>query len=107
MVAVTAASNVLGTRPEVRAITDLARARGALSYVDGVHSTAHGVTDIRALGCDFYATSAYKWVGPHVGCVIVDPTLLEPCAPTSWRPRPTRSPDASSGARPRSTTSRA
>jgi selenocysteine lyase/cysteine desulfurase len=47
-----------------------------LSYVDGVHSTAHGVTDIREYGCDFYATSAYKWVGPHVGCVIADPLLL-------------------------------
>jgi selenocysteine lyase/cysteine desulfurase len=60
----------------VRAITDLARSRGALSYVDGVHSTAHGVTDVVAYGCDFYATSAYKWAGPHVGCVIADPALL-------------------------------
>jgi cysteine desulfurase family protein (TIGR01976 family) len=76
LVAVTAASNVLGTRPDVRAITDLARSRGALSYVDGVHSTAHGVTDIRAYGSDLYATSAYKWVGPHVGCVIADPLIL-------------------------------
>lgn len=76
LVAVTAASNVLGTRPDVRAITDLARSRGALSYVDGVHSTAHGLTDIQAYGSDFYATSAYKWAGPHVGCVIADPGLL-------------------------------
>ncbi len=76
LVAVTAASNVLGTRPKVRDITDLARSRGALSYVDGVHSTAHGVTDVVAYGCDFYATSAYKWVGPHVGCVIAAPDLL-------------------------------
>ncbi len=81
LVAVTAASNVLGTRPDVRAITDLARSRGALSYVDGVHSAAHGVTDIQAYGCDFFATSAYKWVGPHVGCVIADPALLEGLRP--------------------------
>ncbi len=72
LVAVTAASNVLGTRPDVRAITDLARTRGALTYVDGVHSTAHGVTDVVGYGSDFYATSAYKWAGPHVGCVIAD-----------------------------------
>ena len=77
VVAVTAASNVLGTRPEVRAITDLAHAAGALAYVDGVHSTAHGVADIAALGSDFYATSAYKWDGPHVGCVVAAPQLLE------------------------------
>ena len=81
LVAVTAASNVLGTRPDVRAITDTARAAGALSYVDGVHSTAHGVTDIAALGSDFFATSAYKWVGPHVGCVIAAPALLEALRP--------------------------
>jgi len=76
LVAVTAASNVLGTRPDVRAITDLARSRGALSYVDGVHSTAHGVSDVAAYGSDFYATSAYKWAGPHVGAVVADPDLL-------------------------------
>ena len=81
LVAVTAASNVLGTRPDVRAITDLARTRGALTYVDGVHSTAHGVTDIVGYGADFYATSAYKWAGPHVGCVIADPQLLEGLRP--------------------------
>jgi cysteine desulfurase family protein (TIGR01976 family) len=76
LVAVTAASNVLGTRPDVRAVCDVARDRGALSYVDGVHSTAHGVTGVEAYGCDMYATSAYKWAGPHVGCVVADPDLL-------------------------------
>ena len=40
---------------------------GALSYVDGVHATPHGPIDVRALGADFYATSAYKWSGPHIG----------------------------------------
>lgn len=81
LVAVTAASNVLGTRPDVRAITDVARSHGALSYVDGVHASAHGVTDIVAYGSDFYATSAYKWAGPHVGCVIADPALLDRLRP--------------------------
>ena len=64
LVAVTAASNILGTRPDVAAITAKARAAGALSYVDGVHATPHGPTDVAALGADFYATSAYKWSGP-------------------------------------------
>ena len=67
LVAVTAASNVLGTRPDVAAITAQARAAGALSYVDGVHATPHGPVNVAALGADFYATSAYKWSGPHVG----------------------------------------
>jgi len=81
LVAVTAASNVLGTRPDVAAIAARAHAVGALAYVDGVHGTAHGVTDMRELGADFYATSAYKWDGPHVGCVVAAPDLLETLRP--------------------------
>jgi len=81
LVAVTAASNVLGTRPDVAAIAARAHAVGALAYVDGVHGTAHGVTDMRELGADFYATSAYKWDGPHVGCVVASPDLLETLRP--------------------------
>jgi cysteine desulfurase family protein (TIGR01976 family) len=81
LVAVTAASNVLGTRPDVAAITAKARAAGALSYVDGVHATPHGPVDMTALGADFYATSAYKWSGPHVGAVVADPALLRSLRP--------------------------
>jgi cysteine desulfurase family protein (TIGR01976 family) len=81
LVAVTAASNILGTRPDVAAITAKARGAGALSYVDGVHATPHGPADMAALGADFYATSAYKWSGPHVGAVIADPALLETIHP--------------------------
>jgi len=88
LVAVTAASNVLGTRPDVAEITAKARAVGALSYVDGVHATPHGPTDVAALGADFYATSAYKWSGPHVGAVIADPGLLESLHPDKLEPAP-------------------
>jgi cysteine desulfurase family protein (TIGR01976 family) len=76
LVAVTAASNILGTRPDVPAITAVAHQAGALTYVDGVHATPHVPVDVSALGADFYATSAYKWSGPHVGAVIADPALL-------------------------------
>jgi cysteine desulfurase family protein (TIGR01976 family) len=88
LVAVTAASNVIGTRPDVAAITSMARQAGALSYVDGVHATPHGPVDIAALGADFYATSAYKWSGPHVGAVIADPALLETLRPDKLVPSP-------------------
>jgi cysteine desulfurase family protein (TIGR01976 family) len=88
LVAVTAASNVIGTRPDVAAITAKARAAGALSYVDGVHATPHGPTDVAALGADFYATSAYKWSGPHIGAVIADPALLETLYPDKLDPAP-------------------
>ena len=93
LVAVTAASNVIGTRPDVAAITAKARAAGALSYVDGVHATPHGPTDIAALGADFYATSAYKWSGPHIGAVIADPALLETLRPDKLVPSPDTVPE--------------
>jgi len=93
LVAVTAASNVLGTRPDVAAITARARAAGALSYVDGVHATPHGPTDMVALGADFYATSAYKWSGPHVGAVVADPALLDKLHPDKLEPAPGTVPD--------------
>ena len=88
LVAVTAASNVLGTRPDVAAITGRAHAAGALTYVDGVHATPHGPVDMAALGADFYATSAYKWSGPHIGAVIADPALLERLRPDKLAPAP-------------------
>jgi len=86
LVAVTAASNVLGTRPDVAAITAKAHALGALAYVDGVHWTPHGPVDVAALGADFYATSAYKWSGPHVGAVVAPPELLESLHPDKLEP---------------------
>ncbi len=88
LVAVTAASNVIGTRPDVPAITAQARAVGALSYVDGVHATPHVPVDVAALGADFYATSAYKWSGPHIGAVIADPGLLRTLHPDKLEPAP-------------------
>jgi cysteine desulfurase family protein (TIGR01976 family) len=93
LVAVSAASNVLGTRPEVAAIAARAHAAGALVYVDGVHAAAHGPVDAAALGADFYATSAYKWSGPHVGAVIADPPLLENLRPDKLASSPDRVPE--------------
>jgi cysteine desulfurase family protein (TIGR01976 family) len=93
LVAVTAASNVLGTRPDVAAITAQAHEAGALSYVDGVHATPHGPIDVAALGADFYATSAYKWSGPHVGAVVANPVLLESLHPDKLLPAPDSVPE--------------
>jgi cysteine desulfurase family protein (TIGR01976 family) len=93
LVAVSAASNVIGTRPDVPAITAMARAAGALSYVDGVHATPHMPVDVRALGADFYATSAYKWSGPHIGTVVADPAVLAGMRPDKLVPAPDEVPD--------------
>ncbi len=93
LVAVTAASNVLGVRPQVGRITEIAHAAGALTYVDGVHATPHMPVDVRSLGADFYVTSAYKWCGPHIGAAIADPALLESLHPDRLIPASDDVPD--------------
>jgi cysteine desulfurase family protein (TIGR01976 family) len=67
LLAVGAASNALGTVSDVSRACALARAAGALSFVDAVHYAPHALVDVRAIGCDFLACSAYKFYGPHVG----------------------------------------
>ena len=84
--ALTAASNLVGTRPPVRAIADLAHAAGALVYVDGVHYTAHVPVHVDALGADFYACSPYKFLGPHCGVLAGKPGLLEALRPAKLAP---------------------
>jgi len=88
LVAVTAASNIVGTRPDLAAIAAAAHEVGALCYVDGVHATPHVPVDVAAFGADFYATSAYKWSGPHIGAVVADPALLETLHPDKLAPAP-------------------
>ncbi|GAA2708065.1 cysteine desulfurase-like protein [Actinoplanes palleronii] len=86
LVAVTAASNVLGTIPPVREIADLAHAAGALLYVDGVHYAAHQLVDVPALGADFFVCSPYKFFGPHCGVLAAAPALLEGLEPDKLLP---------------------
>ncbi|MBA2955902.1 cysteine desulfurase-like protein [Nocardioides sp. MAH-18] len=77
LVAVTGASNVLGTRPDLPAIAAAVHEVGGLLYVDGVHLTPHTTVDVRELGADFYACSPYKFFGPHHGLVVAGPELWE------------------------------
>jgi cysteine desulfurase family protein (TIGR01976 family) len=93
LVALTAASNATGTRPDVRAVAEKAHAVGALVHVDGVHATPHGAIDVRVAAGDFWATSAYKWYGPHVGATIADPALLETLHPDKLLPSTEDVPD--------------
>jgi cysteine desulfurase family protein (TIGR01976 family) len=67
LLAIGAASNALGTVTDVGAAARLAHAKGALVFVDAVHYAPHVLVDVKALGCDFLACSAYKFYGPHVG----------------------------------------
>lgn len=86
LVAVTGASNLLGTRPQVARIAARAHAVGALVYVDGVHYTPHTTVDVGALGADIYVCSPYKFFGPHCAVLAADPALLETIRPDKLLP---------------------
>jgi cysteine desulfurase family protein (TIGR01976 family) len=92
-VAVTAASNAVGTVPDLEGIVAAAHAAGARVYVDAVHAAPHFRHDFAQLGCDVLASSAYKWFGPHVAMLVADPALLEELRPDKLRPSPDEVPE--------------
>jgi cysteine desulfurase family protein (TIGR01976 family) len=86
LVAVTGASNLLGTRPDVASVAAAAHESGALVFVDGVHLTPHAPVSIKDLGADFFACSPYKFFGPHLGILVADPALLATIHPDKLLP---------------------
>lgn len=86
VVAVTAASNLLGTMPDVGAIADLAHGHGSLVYVDAVHAAAHRLLSLAELGADFLVCSPYKFLGPHCGVLAADPERLATLQPDKLLP---------------------
>jgi cysteine desulfurase family protein (TIGR01976 family) len=92
-VAVTGASNAVGTVPDLPGIVAAAHGAGARVYVDAVHAAPHRVIDAGALGCDALACSAYKWFGPHIGILWARPELLAELQPDKLRPSPDTAPD--------------
>lgn len=82
VVAVTQASNTLGTRPDLRRIIDAAHRVGAIAVVDGCQGVVHGGVDVRSLDCDFYAFSGHKLYGPTgIGVLYGKRRLLEEMPP--------------------------
>lgn len=82
VVAVTQASNTLGTRPDLRPVIDAAHAVGAIVVVDGCQGAVHGGIDVRMLDCDFYAFSGHKLYGPTgIGVLYGKRALLEDMPP--------------------------
>ena len=99
LVAVTGASNLIGTRPDVPTIAAIAHDAGAMVFVDGVHLTAHALPDVEELGSDFFVCSPYKFLGPHCGVLAARPDLLERIMPDKLLPADrTRCPSGSSSA---------
>jgi cysteine desulfurase family protein (TIGR01976 family) len=86
LVALTAASNLIGTRPPVAEIAALVHEQGALLYLDAVHLAAHAYVDRVALGADLIACSPYKFLGPHCGVVAAAPALLGDLHPDKLAP---------------------
>ncbi len=86
LVAVTHASNAVGTIPDVAAITRIAHEVGALVFIDAVQYAPHGPIDVRELDCDFLTCSAYKFFGPHVGILYGKAAHLESMTPHKVRP---------------------
>ena len=92
-VAVSAASNLMGTVTELGAIVTAAHAAGAYVAVDAVHAVPHRSIDIAQLGCDTLACSAYKWFGPHVGVLWLSDELMASLYPAKVRPAPDTGPE--------------
>ncbi len=86
LVAVTAASNLIGTMPDLPAIARLAHGVGALLHVDAVHYASHAVVDPAALGADTLVCSPYKFLGPHLGVLVARPEFLETLRPDKLLP---------------------
>jgi cysteine desulfurase/selenocysteine lyase len=106
LVAVSHASNVLGTVAPLAEMTRMAHQVGALVFVDGAQSVPHFRVDLQTLGCDFYALSGHKLYGPTgIGVLYGRAELLSAMAPwqtgggmiervefeaTTWAPPPAR-----------------
>ena len=82
VVAVTQASNTLGTKPNLARIIAKAHSVGAVAVVDGCQGVVHGGVDVKALDCDFYAFSGHKLYGPTgIGVLYGKRELLDAMPP--------------------------
>lgn len=93
LLAIGAASNALGTMTDIAEAVKLARAVGALTFVDAVHHAAHAVIDVRAWDCDFLACSSYKFYGPHAGLLYARESLLAALDVPKLDPAPNEVPE--------------
>jgi cysteine desulfurase family protein (TIGR01976 family) len=93
LVAVGAASNMVGTINPVAEIVERAHAVGATAFVDAVHYAPHRPIDVEAWGADFVTCSAYKFFGPHIGILWGRRRLLEELPVYKLRPASNQLPD--------------
>ncbi|MEZ6139332.1 MAG: cysteine desulfurase-like protein [Zavarzinella sp.] len=93
LVAVSCASNAVGTIQPFQQMIPLAHAVGAEVFLDAVHFAPHQLVDVQAWDCDYLCCSAYKFFGPHVGILYAKQHRLEELQPYKVRPSPETNPD--------------
>lgn len=93
IVALTAASNLYGTMPDIAAISELVREVGATFFVDAVAYAPHELVDVEELDADYLVCSPYKFFGPHLGVLAARPELLEGLHPRKLLPSPDTVPE--------------
>jgi cysteine desulfurase family protein (TIGR01976 family) len=93
LLAIGAASNALGTITDVARAAAMARAAGALTFVDAVHYAPHELVDVTRIGCDFLVCSAYKFYGPHLGALFGRTELLQTLDVPKLAPAPESAPE--------------
>jgi len=90
LVAISYASNAVGSISDIKEVTHLAHKKGALVYVDSVHYAPHGLIDVQDLDCDFLVCSTYKFFGPHQGVLYGKYELLDNLTAYKVRPAPSK-----------------
>ncbi len=93
LLAITAASNAVGSITDIPRATRMAHAVGALVYVDAVHYAPHGLIDVQAWDCDFLACSVYKFFGPHTGVLYGKYNLMDDLTAYKVRPASPKPPE--------------
>jgi cysteine desulfurase family protein (TIGR01976 family) len=83
LVALTKASNAVGTIVDLIPVAERVHAREGYLFVDAVHFAQHGSLDVRFLGCDFLVCSGHKAFGPHVGFLWGRREALDSLAPVT------------------------
>ena len=82
LLAIGAASNALGTITDVSRAATMARAVGALTFVDAVHYAPHELVDVTKIGCDFLAFTGHKMLAPSgIGVLWGRQELLQKMSP--------------------------
>lgn len=88
LVAVTAASNAVGSLTPIREIAKRVHSVGAELFVDAVHMAPHKSMDVTDWNCDYLVCSAYKFFGPHIGVLYGRKDRMQSLRPYKLRPAP-------------------